>query len=124
MTMIKVQSVGKILKETRDKKKLSIEEVVQVIKIKEEYLVALENDEYEKLPSQPFTQGFIKNYARFLRIEPEILLAFFRRDFKKPTEKKIIPEGMLKPPKTFLKAWTPKTTMIIGVVLVLVLAGA
>ncbi len=76
-----MRTVGQILKETREAKLYTLEQVEKATKIRKELLEALENDDYDKLPPPTFVQGFIKNYARFLNIDSHKLLAVFRREF-------------------------------------------
>lgn len=113
-----MRTVGEILRKTRREKKVSLAEVAKELKIKEEYLVALESDKYQKLPSLPFAQGFIKNYGQFLDLKPKVLLAIFRRDFKNPVKKQILPEGLINPLKTGSFSWTPKITVVLIVMVV------
>lgn len=75
-----MRTVGQILKEEREKKFYTLEEIEKNLKIRKELLEALEADDYSKLPPQTFVQGFIKNYGKFLGLEPEKLLAVFRRE--------------------------------------------
>lgn len=76
-----MHTVGQILKETREEKLLSLEEVEKATKIRQEILRALENDDYSKLPPATFIQGFIKNYGKFLGLDSNKLMAIFRREF-------------------------------------------
>ena len=76
-----MRTVGQILKEEREKKFYSLDEVEKSTKIRKEFLAFLEDDNYSKLPPATFVQGFIKNYAKFLSLDPENLLAVFRREF-------------------------------------------
>lgn len=76
-----MRTVGQILKEEREKKFYSLEEIEKVTKIRKELLQALEQDDYSKLPPPTFVQGFIKNYGRFLGLDTQKLLAIFRREF-------------------------------------------
>lgn len=75
-----MRTVGQILKETRESQFYTLEEVEKATKIRKELLQALEADDYKKLPPSTFVQGFIKNYAKFLKIESKPLLAIFRRE--------------------------------------------
>lgn len=106
-------TVGEILKKARKEKKISLEEIERETKIKKEYLQALEEDHYQKLPAVPFIQGFIKNYGRFLDLEAAPLMAIFRRDFKIPQKGKLLPEKLINPPETSHFSWTPKITLIL-----------
>lgn len=86
-----MRTVGQILKEEREKIFYSLEEVERATKIRKELLQALEEDNFDKLPPPTFIQGFIKSYAKFLKLDSEKLLAVFRREF---SEKKNPPEVM------------------------------
>lgn len=76
-----MRTVGQILKEGREAKVYTLEQVEKAIKIRKELLIALESDNYKKLPPPTFVRGFIKNYANFLGLDSSKLLAIFRREF-------------------------------------------
>lgn len=86
-----MRTVGQILKESREARYYTLDQVEKVTKIRKELLQALENDDYSKLPPATFVQGFIKNYAKFLNIDENKLLAIFRRGFE---DKKHLPYVM------------------------------
>jgi transcriptional regulator with XRE-family HTH domain len=62
-------SFGKILKEKREEKGLSIKDISRYTKIKELYLLAFEEEDFEKMPQEPFSSGFLKNYISYLDIK-------------------------------------------------------
>jgi len=107
-----MRTVGEILKKNRQEQKLTLEEIEEKTKIRKRHLSALEEDRYQDLPSATYSQGFIKNYAQFLGLKPEPLLAIFRRDYKEKT-KPVSRFGQL---EGFY--WTPKLTLIFLFVLV------
>ena len=72
-------TVGQILSQARNRKKLTLEQVEKATRIRLKFLVALEKDELTKLPPGTFTKGFIKNYAAFLGLPVDDTLAFYRR---------------------------------------------
>lgn len=76
-----MRTVGQALKQERERKFYSLEEIEKATKIRVELLEALEKGEYKKLPPQTFVQGFIKNYSKFLGLNPEQMLAIYRREF-------------------------------------------
>lgn len=76
-----MRTVGQILKESREAKFYTLDEIEKSTKIRREMLEALEKGEYQKLPPTTFIQGFIKNYGKFLGLDSEKLLAIFRREF-------------------------------------------
>ena len=69
--------VGELLRKEREKQNLSIADVEKETSISQKYLVALEKGEYESLPGDVYTKGFIRNYSKFLGINGDELLAQF-----------------------------------------------
>ena len=58
--------LGKTLEERRTSLGLSLNEVANKTRIRREYLVALEGDDYAKLPGAAYITGFLRNYSEFL----------------------------------------------------------
>lgn len=92
-----MRTVGQILKEARENKLYTLEEIEKHTKIRVELLQALEHDEYEKLPPSTFVQGFIKNYGKFLSLDTDKLLAIFRRDFESKKHPPIVMQSFRNP---------------------------
>lgn len=69
-----MDELGHILREARETKGLTLAEVQQEIRINVKFLEALENGQYERLPTPVHVRGFLKNYARFLGLDPDPLL--------------------------------------------------
>lgn len=68
--------IGSILKEARETQGWSLEEVAEKTKIRYKYIQALEDGSFEILPGgRVYAKGFIRNYARFLGLNPEELAA-------------------------------------------------
>lgn len=76
-----MRTVGQVLREEREKKFFTLDEIEKATKIRKELLEALEAGEYFKLPPPTFVKGFIKNYGKFLGLNQEKLLAVYRREF-------------------------------------------
>jgi len=62
--------LGAWLKETREAKGLSTEEVEATTRIRRAFLQALEEGEYELLPGEVYVRGFLRNYALYLGLDP------------------------------------------------------
>ena len=71
--------LGEILKERREELGLDLKEVAHSLRIQYEYLKALEKNDLEKLPPDVYTRAYIREYARFLNIEPGNLLAEYAK---------------------------------------------
>jgi transcriptional regulator with XRE-family HTH domain len=66
-------TVGERLKVYRRRKRLRITDVVSRLKIRQEYLEALEANEYSQLPGPIYAKQFLKAYAEFLGLDAEPL---------------------------------------------------
>jgi cytoskeletal protein RodZ len=65
--------VGATLRELRISRGIALEEVARVTRIGKGYLLAIEEDRLDKLPSGAYSRGFIRQYAQFLGLgEAEI----------------------------------------------------
>lgn len=115
-----MKTTGQILRETRLQKKLELTDVARVTKIRTDSLFILESDDYSHLPGGTVARGFIRNYAKFLGLNPDSVLAVFRRDFVENQMGQIVPRGMVDPVDR-ISWWTPKTTILSGVGLLFVL---
>jgi curved DNA-binding protein CbpA len=60
---------GEFLKEIRQYRKLSINEIATITKINPDYLVAIEEFDLQKLPARVYLTGFLKQYARLLKLD-------------------------------------------------------
>ena len=58
-----VVTVGQRLREAREAKGLSIEDIAASTRIPTRHLTSLENSEWDKLPAATYSIGFAKNYA-------------------------------------------------------------
>jgi len=74
-------TVGEILKNQRLKKDLSLKEISKQIKVKEDYLRALESNQWSIFPSKVYIEGVIKSYSSFLGLNYKKVLPFFYRDY-------------------------------------------
>ena len=92
-----MKTAGDLLKEKRLLKELSLDDVSKKTKIKTEFLEAIENSDYAVLPSSTFAKGFLRNYATFLYLNPDTMVAMFRRDFTQNARGEIIPRGLVEP---------------------------
>lgn len=78
-------SVGEILKKQRLKKQLTLEQVEKDLRIRKKYLEKIENNNWD-FASKIYLIGILKNYARYLELDENKILAFFRREYAKVEE--------------------------------------
>ena len=58
--------IGQILREAREDLKNSLEDVAKSLRIKKEYLMALEEGNFDSLPGTTYVSGFLKSYTQYL----------------------------------------------------------
>jgi cytoskeleton protein RodZ len=62
------ETTGQQLKQARESNDITIEQVAEELHIRERYLLALENDDPAKIPSEIQAKGFLRLYAEYLDI--------------------------------------------------------
>ena len=67
-------SAGAQLRAYRESAQLTVDDVAHHLKLARRQVLAIENDEFDALPGPTFVRGFIRNYARLLRVDPAPLL--------------------------------------------------
>ncbi|MBP6098841.1 MAG: helix-turn-helix domain-containing protein [Candidatus Levybacteria bacterium] len=77
-----MRKISEYLRDTRESQGLTLEQAEKSTKIKQEFLKLLESGEFRKLPSESYALGFVKNYAVFLKLNPEKASAMFRREYE------------------------------------------
>lgn len=100
-------TIGKFLHAERVLRKISLEAVERKTKIKSEFVEALEDENWSKLPEFPVVLGFVKNIAKTYDIDVNKAVALLRRDYP-PKIVSVDP----KPPALKRFVWGPKTTLI------------
>src|SRR5690349_17915476 len=68
----------------REKLGVSIEEAERATKIRRRYIEAIEAGDFDRLPDGPPSRGFIKNYARYLGLDPDQSLNDFEAEVGVP----------------------------------------
>lgn len=79
--------LGNLLKNKREELKLSLEDVEKNTNIRKLYIIALENEDFEKLPkADVFIKGFIKSYGKFINLDEKTLIAAYMEDKEKKND--------------------------------------
>lgn len=76
---------GTYLRQMREQKGLTLDKASQDSKIIKKILQALEQEDYQNLPPSPYLEGLIKDYARYLRLNEEKVLALYLKNKKNST---------------------------------------
>lgn len=70
-------SFGSWLKRQREVREISLREISEESKISIRYLEALEEDRFDVLPAQVFAHGFLREYARFVGLDPDEVVNYY-----------------------------------------------
>ena len=66
---------GAQLRAAREAAGLSLDQVAQQLKLAPRQVRALEEEDFGVLPGRTFTRGFMRNYARLVNLDPDLLVA-------------------------------------------------
>src|SRR6187401_1327929 len=68
-------SVGQYLREQREERGMSVEEVSRATRVPVSSVERIESDRFDELPGEVFVRGFLKSYARALNVPSDDVLA-------------------------------------------------
>ncbi len=74
-----MKQIGKELKEVREEKGISLEEIAEKTKIQPRFLRAIESGNWEDLPEEVYLRGFLKTYADALGLEGQEFVESYNR---------------------------------------------
>jgi len=113
-------SSGTILSRERKRLGYTLKDIEKQTRIREKFLQALEDNEWEIFSSKIYIVGLIKNYSDFLNLDRDRMIAYFRRDFERREE-----TGKFKR-RVESKYFTPETRRVIigGVIMLFLVFGS
>ncbi len=66
----------------RQRRRLDLEKIAEITKIRTHQIEALENDRYGDLPVPVFLRGFLKAYALCLDLEPQQVVSDYMEGYE------------------------------------------
>lgn len=114
--------VGAYLRQTREARGLHLDDAARITRIGKNYLVALEEERFDKLPNAAYVKGFLRIYASFLGLSGDAVVAMYERDTSPQPVRTVIekkPARQELPPKRGKGRW-----LIPSILLSLVLVAA
>lgn len=99
-----IDSIGKKLREAREARNQTLEQVSQALRIRPYHLQALETDDYSAIPSAAQARGFLRNYADFLGLNVEELVPAVRPQIAEPPPPSPTTPTMIPPVESESKA--------------------
>ncbi|MCB9596425.1 MAG: helix-turn-helix domain-containing protein [Sandaracinaceae bacterium] len=93
-----MESLGTYLRQERELRQMSLEEISQTTRIPLRTLQRIEDDDFEPLPGDVFTRGFLKSYARSVGLDTDdVLERHARRNDAKPEPEAVAPISSIQP---------------------------
>jgi len=74
---------GSFLKKIREYKNVTIERMAEMTRISKTHINAIENEDLPKLPADVYVRGYVYQYAKVLKLNPDMVAASFLLHFKK-----------------------------------------
>ncbi|PCJ33531.1 MAG: hypothetical protein COA99_15585, partial [Moraxellaceae bacterium] len=112
-----VDPPGLALKKARQALRLELDVVANRLNLSPSVVVAIENDAYDRLPSPTFIRGYIRSYARLLKLSGDDLIRSYER--LQPEKISETENGIKDSSFTVKKGWVFLFVLIVGVVLVI-----
>ncbi len=70
-------SFGEELRQQRELREISLEEIAESTKVNRRFLEALERDDFDVLPGGLFTRGFIRAYATHVGLDADAMVTAY-----------------------------------------------
>jgi cytoskeleton protein RodZ len=72
-------SVGQQLRVAREARGLAVADIAKKLKLSPRQVEALESDDWSRLPCNTIVRGFVRNYARLIDLNPDLLMVSLDR---------------------------------------------
>ncbi|WP_100404423.1 helix-turn-helix domain-containing protein [Bacillus solitudinis] len=84
-----MSELGQHLKEVREQKQISLDDLQRTTKIQKRYLLAIEEGRFETLPGLFYARAFVKTYAEAIGLDSEPLFAEYRDELPNPRRESV-----------------------------------
>ena len=78
--VLRLSELGNRLKQAREEKKLSLDDLQSITKIQKRYLLAIEEGNYKIIPGNFYIRAFIKQYAEAVNIDPDVIFEEYKNE--------------------------------------------
>lgn len=75
-----MSELGQVLKEAREEKGITLDDIQRITKIQRRYLEAIERGHLHVLPGHFYARAFIKSYAEAVGLDPNHIMSHFQSD--------------------------------------------
>ena len=113
-----VPSVGAMFYRARKSRGFSAEFVASQLYMTRESILALERDEYKKVGSDVFVRGYLKNYAKLLGLDDDVVMEAYRQ-----THTDVSTRHIVRKPLSMQKRHSGQPIWWLVIVVVAIIAG-
>jgi cytoskeleton protein RodZ len=89
-TDLPVQKPGELLKDARENLEITQKEIAAQLNLNIDIIDAIENGADEKLPASTYVRGYLRSYARIVKLDGDVLIRLYENEASGPPE--IIPD--------------------------------
>ncbi|HET8705932.1 MAG TPA: RodZ domain-containing protein, partial [Pseudomonadales bacterium] len=116
---------GQRLRAARERLKLSQQEIAEQLKLPKRTVIAIELDDYASMPNRTFARGYLRAYARIVKISPEEISAAYDQVTNRADERSSLVVANLKNEPLFEgSAFSIINSILVGIlVILLIVAG-
>ncbi len=118
--------VGDILRKERITRRIALETIAKDLKLNVRYVRSLEANDYNDLPADPYIRVYLRSLAKYLMLDPEVILKKFYQErgihdekYRKGSDTQIAITMVEREKRDDLKPWM----IILAVIFVLALAS-
>ncbi len=91
--------IGATLREARERRGLSLDDVQQSLHLRVRYVKALEEEDWLLLPGEAYTKGFLRTYAELLGLNGTLYVDEYNDRVASRNEQPLVPEALPVPRK-------------------------
>jgi transcriptional regulator with XRE-family HTH domain len=110
----KMGKLGETLRDARRQKGWSLAQVEGAIRIRQQYLAALEKEHFAEFASESQIRGFLRTYALYLGLDPEEILEYYDEEPRKISRRPSIPRP------SSLSPWSMMNLLILVFIIVII----
>ncbi|MCX7725425.1 MAG: helix-turn-helix domain-containing protein [Chitinispirillaceae bacterium] len=123
--------VGDVLRKERVTRRINVETIARDLKLNVKYIKALEANDYDSLPADPYVRVYLKSIAKYLSLNPDDIIKRFYKERgidieevkEKPSRVEVTSSSTVTPPENSNRRLWIVAVIIIGILIIISLIG-
>ena len=99
-----MSELGKLLRNAREQRGYTLDDVQDITKIRKRYLEAIEEGDYKVLPGSFYARAFVKSYAETVGLDAEEVFRLYQRELPSPAADVAADQPMVKPRRASVRS--------------------